>query len=79
MSPKETKDINVKAFSMITTKDESKAMAEHISCDCKYKFHRTTCNSKQKWNSKICQWECRNYYWCKKIIIGILICVFVRI
>ena len=31
--PKETKDINVKAFNMITNKDEAKAMAEYISCD----------------------------------------------
>ena len=28
--PKETKDITVKAFSMITNKDETKAMTEHI-------------------------------------------------
>ena len=42
--PRETKDINVKAFNMITNKDEAKAMAEHISCDCKCKFNSTTCN-----------------------------------
>ena len=41
--PNETKDINVKAFNMITNKDEAKAMAEHISCDCKCKFNSTTC------------------------------------
>ena len=29
--PKETKDINVKAFNMITNKNET--MTEHISCD----------------------------------------------
>ena len=33
--PKETKDIKVKAFNMVTRKDEAKAMTEHISCDCK--------------------------------------------
>ena len=31
--PKETKDINVMVFNMITNKDEAKAMAEYISCD----------------------------------------------
>ena len=46
--PKETKDINVKAFNMITNKDEAKAMREHISCDCKCKLNSTTFNSKQK-------------------------------
>ena len=45
--PKETKDIDVKAFNMITNKDEAKAMTEHISCDCKCIFNSTTCNSKQ--------------------------------
>ena len=35
--PKETEDINVKAFNMIKHKDEAKAMTERISCDCKCK------------------------------------------
>ena len=37
--PKETKHINVKAFNMITNKNEAKAMTKHISCDCKCKFN----------------------------------------
>ena len=61
--PKET---NVKAFNMITNKDEAKAMTEHISYDCKCKFCSTTCNSKQKWTNKTCQCECRNYRECKE-------------
>ena len=43
--PKETKDTIVKAFNMITNKNEAEAMAEHISCDCKCKFNSTVCNS----------------------------------
>ena len=58
--PKETKGINVKAFNMITNKDDAKAMTEHISCDCKCKFN-STYKSKQKWNNKTCQCECKNY------------------
>ena len=46
--PKETKDIYVKAFNIITNKNETKAMTEHISCDCKCKFNSTTFNSIQK-------------------------------
>ena len=64
--PKETKDINVKAFNMITNKDEAKAMTEHISCDSKCKFNLTTCNSNQKWNKKTCQCECKDYRKCKR-------------
>ena len=35
--PKETKDINVKAFNMIKNKNEAETMTKHISCDCKQK------------------------------------------
>ena len=64
--PKETKDINVKAFNMITNKDEAKVMAEYISCDWKCKFSSTACNSKHKWNNKTYQCECRNYRQCEE-------------
>ena len=49
---KETKDINVNAFNMITNKNEAKIMAKHISCDCKCKLNSTTCNTNKKWNNK---------------------------
>ena len=51
---------------MIKNKDEAKAMTEHISCGCKCKFNITTCNSKQKWNNKTYQCECKNYRKCKR-------------
>ena len=53
-APKETKDIYVKVFNMITNKDDAKAIIKHISCDCKCKFNSTTCNSNQKWNNRTC-------------------------
>ena len=66
LSPKisvleETKDINVKAFKTITTKNEAEVMTEHISCDFKCKFNSSKCNSKQKWNNKTCKYDCKNY------------------
>ena len=33
---------------MITNKNETTAMIEHISCDSKCKFNSTICNSNQK-------------------------------
>ena len=51
---KERKDIYVKAFNMITNKNETKATAQHILCDWKCKLNSTTCNSNQKWNNKTC-------------------------
>ena len=62
---KETKDINVKAFEMITNKNEAKAMARYISCDYKCNVNSTTCNSNKKWNDKTCQCKCKNYRTCK--------------
>ena len=46
--PKETNDMHIKAFNIITNKNEAKATTEHISCDCKCKFNSAACNSKQK-------------------------------
>ena len=63
---KETKDIYVKAFNMITNKIEAKPMTNHISCDCKCKFNSSICNSNQKWNNKISQCERENYCQCNK-------------
>ena len=62
MCPKrKKKDIDVKGFNMITSKNEAKTMTKHISCDCKCKFNSATCNSDQKWKNKTCQCECENY------------------
>ena len=56
--PKETKDINIKVFNMITKKNEAKATTKHISFDCKCKSNGTRCISNKKWNKKTCQCEC---------------------
>ena len=61
MCSKKEKYINVKALSMIVSKNEAKALVEHISCDCKYKFKSGTCNSNQNWNNKTCQFERKSY------------------
>ena len=34
-------------------------MAKLISCDCKYKFNSTTCNSNQKRNNETCYSKCK--------------------
>ena len=63
---KETKDINVKTFNIITNKNEAKTIAKHVSCEYKCKFNSTTGNSNQQWNNETCQCECKNYCECKK-------------
>ena len=59
---KEIKDINVKAFNMMTNKIEAKAKTKHISCDCKCKFNSTKCNWNRKWSDETCHYECKNYH-----------------
>ena len=56
----------VKAFNLISNKDEAKPMTKYIFCDYKCKFNSITCNSNQKWNNKTCQCECKNYHKCEK-------------
>ena len=65
-APKETKDINFKAFNMIANKSKTKTMTEHISCNCKCKFNSTICNSKPKQNNSSSQCECKSYRKYKK-------------
>ena len=50
----------------VTNKNEAKTLVKHISCDCKWNFIGTTCNSNQKWNKETCQCECKSYCTCKK-------------
>ena len=58
--------LHVKAFNMITSKNEAKPMTEHISCDFKCNFNSTVSNLNQKWNNNTCQCECKNYRTCRK-------------
>ena len=77
--PKKTKNIKVKVFDMITNINEAKTKTKHISYDFKCKFNSTIYNSNQKWNNKTCKCESKNYLKWKKIIVGILARVFLRI
>ena len=78
--PKETIDINFKAFNLITNEKEAKAMAKHVLCDCKCKFNSTTCNSNQKWNNNVNNnVNIKIIIHAKAIIVRILSYVFVRI
>ena len=79
VSKKKKKDMNVKTFNMITTKNEAKTMEKHISCNCKCKFNSTTCISNQKWYKKHVNVNVKIIIRARKIVIGILAHVFVKI
>ena len=63
---------------MIINKNVAKAMAEHISCDCKCICSSTASNSNQI-NNRTCKCDLKIIVSAKTIIVGILAHVFERI
>ena len=51
---------------MIASINESKTLTKHLSCECKYKFDETKCNSNQWWNDDKCQCQCQKCHICEK-------------
>ena len=43
-----------------------KTLTKYISCECKYTFDRTKCNSNQLWNNDKCWCECKKIHLCEK-------------
>ena len=52
--PNKTEELNIHVFNMIAGKNKSKILTKGISCECKCKFDRRKCNSKEKWNNDKC-------------------------
>ena len=51
---------------MITGINELKALAKHISCECKCKFDDKKCSLSQKWNNNKWWCQCQKHHICKK-------------
>ena len=52
--PKKTKKLNLSVFNMITGINESKTLANHVSCECKCRFDGRKCNLDQWGNNDKC-------------------------
>ena len=63
--PNKTEDLNLSMFNMITGTNESKTLAKHISCECKFKLDRTNSNSNQRWNNDKCRFDCKKHHICE--------------
>ena len=50
-----------------------------MSCECKYKFDGTKCNSVQSWNKINVDVSVKKVFYVKKIIFGILLHVTAKI
>ena len=66
MCPNKAEYLNLSVFNMIKGINESKKLAKHISCECKYKFDGKNCNSNQKWSNDKCLCGCENNHICEK-------------
>ena len=52
-------DLNLSIFNMISGITEPKALAKHMSRECKFKFDGRKCNSDKWWNNDRYQCECK--------------------
>ena len=52
-------DINLKIIKMTITANKSKTLRKHTSCNCRWKFDVTKCNSNQKWNNYKYKCNCK--------------------
>ena len=60
-----TKDLNIYAFNMISSK-------------CKCKFVKGKCNSSQKWNNDKCRWNCKKHHICDIFCLVYFACIFIN-
>ena len=64
---------------MATNKNEAETMTKQISCDCKFKFNNTTCNSNKHGAIKHANVQVKTFVPTKEIIVGIVAHAFVGV
>ena len=57
--PDVVKNLNVKAFNLMSRSNESKSKKLHETCKCICRLDKIICNSKQRWNEDKCWYECK--------------------
>ena len=57
--PDTMKDINVKAFNLMSRTNETRHTEWHKTCKCKCRLDASICNNKQRWNDDKCRSRCK--------------------
>ena len=57
--PYVVKNINVKAFNLVSRTNETRHIEWHETCKCKCRLDVSVCNNKQRWNKDKCKRECK--------------------
>ena len=53
------KNLNVKAFNLMSRTNETRHIEGHKTCKCKCRLDTHVCNNKQRWNDDKCRCECK--------------------
>ena len=57
--PDVVKNVNIKAFNLMSRTNETRHVKLHETCKCKCRLDASVCNSKQRWNKDKCRCECK--------------------
>ena len=57
--PDVVKNLNVKAFNLMSRTNETRHIKWHETCKCKCRLDSSVCNNKQHWNDDKCRCECK--------------------
>ena len=57
--PDVVKNLNVKAFNLMSRTNETRHVEWHEICKCKCRLDASICNNKQWWNNDKCRCECK--------------------
>ena len=53
------KNMNVKAFNLMSKNNETRHIKWHETCKCKCRLDTSVCNKKQRWSNDKCRCECK--------------------
>ena len=56
--PNTIKNINIKAFNLMSRTNETRHAEWHKTCKCKCRLDASVCNNRQRWNEDKCRCEC---------------------
>ena len=56
--PDVAKNLNVKAFNLMSRTNETRHIEQHETCKCECRLDSSVCNNKQRWNDDKFRSEC---------------------
>ena len=57
--PDSDKNLNVRAFNLMSRTKETRHIEWHETCECECRLDVSVCNNKQRWNDSNCRCHCK--------------------